>query len=494
MGEDLKRPGSRDTSNFVHHRRLLICYAPIDCSHTIPQASDSMSQIIINGPSRLRGEVAVRGAKNAAIPVLIAAAAATEPVFLDNMPAELHDIRAAADALRHIGCGVEIAGGDFVIQPPRSPVTHIPSRISSSFRSSLLFLGLLVGRYGRAEISMPGGCKLGDRKFDLHLEGLRKLGARVRQTGEKIVVTAKRLSGADIHFYLPTTTGTETVILAACYADGPTRIFNANTRPEVADMAACLNAMGADVSVKNRVVEVQGGRPLFGCRHTVMQGWDEALTYILAAGMTGGEVCVRNFSLEHVRSDVAYLRSAGVEIFEWGGNIYASAKGKSLRAFDLFTAPYPGVNSDMQPLFAAFASVCDGESSVTDQRFTERFQYVSELEKFGMPIKAYGNCAIVRGPARLAGAEVRALDLRCGAALVLAGLSAEGTTVVHDCHQIERGYEDLVPKLQALGADMTTGAESPQRAIIPLSQARDVSHPKRISSPDSGGHRRRASG
>jgi len=413
-----------------------------------------MSKIIIHGPAQLNGEVTVRGAKNAALPVLVAAAAGSEPVVLDNVPATLKDVGAEIAALRHIGCRVRISDGRATVIPPSHVDTSLPAGLSRPIRSSLLFLGLLVGKYGHARTTLPGGCNLGDRKYDLHLEGLRQLGAEVRVTGDSIEVTAERLVGTDIHFYLPTTTGTENIMLAACFAEGRTRIFNANTRPEVADMAACLNAMGAEIVVANRVVEIQGGRELAGCRHRVMNAWDEALTYVLAVSMTGGEICVKDFSLEHIENDVAYLRGAGLDIFEWGGNVYASAKRKRLKAFDLFTAPYPGVNSDMQPLFSAFASQCHGESTITDQRFTGRFQYVAQLQELGMPIQAYGNCAVVRGPRRLRGARVTALDLRCGAALILGGVAAEGETEIDNCYQIDRGYEYVCDRFRTLGASI----------------------------------------
>jgi UDP-N-acetylglucosamine 1-carboxyvinyltransferase len=413
-----------------------------------------MSKLIIQGPVCLSGDVSVRGAKNAAIPVLVAAAAGFEPVNLENVPATLNDVKAAIEALSHIGCHVEVSDANVSINPSKTQTTFLPREISGRFRSSLLFLGLLAGRHGYAKITFPGGCDLGDRKFDLHLEGLRQLGANVRILGDSIEITAEKLVGADIDFYLPTTTGTETIMLAACFAKGRTRIFNANTRPEVVDLARCLNAMGADISVRNRLVEIEGGQKLTGCRHTVMSGWDEALTFILAAGVTGGEICVKNFSTEHISGDAAYLRTAGLDIFEWGGNVYATAKNKELKAFDLFTAPYPGVNSDMQPLFAVFASRCCGESTITDQRFTERFQYVKELQKFGMPIKSYGNCAVVQGPAELKGASVTALDLRCGSALILTALAAKGTTIIDNCYQIERGHENVVERFRNLGADI----------------------------------------
>ncbi len=410
-----------------------------------------MPSISIQGPARIEGEIEVRGAKNAALPTLIAAAAGDQTVILENTPSELRDIQTTIEALRHIGHQVTVSGSTVTVYPTEKTVTGLPSDISSRFRYSLLFLGLLVGKHKHAVISAPGGCNLGDRKYDLHLHGLKKLGAEITCSNTSIEISAPRLIGTDIEFYLPTTTGTETIMLAACFAEGRTRIFNANTRPEIADMAACLNSMGAKISVKNRVVEIEGGRPLGGCTHKIMSGWDEALTYILAAGITGGEICVRHFSAQYIRNDIEYLRAAGMDVFEWGGNIYASGKNKQLKAFDLFTAPYQGINSDMQPLYAVLASRCQGESTITDQRFTERFQYVRELQKFNIPISSYGNCAVIAGNnTKLTAAHATALDLRCGAALVLAALAAEGTSVISNCQQIERGYELITERLTSL--------------------------------------------
>jgi UDP-N-acetylglucosamine 1-carboxyvinyltransferase len=413
-----------------------------------------VSKLRIEGPNQVFGEIEVRGAKNAVLPALVAAAAGNARTTLHNVPTSLNDVTALLEALDHLGCRTECSDGSVVVDGSTIHATELPGEISGRLRYSLLLLGLLAGRHGHAKIHMPGGCDLGERKFDLHLHGLQCLGAQVELSEESIEVSADRLVGADINFYLPTTTGTETIMLAACFAEGRTRIFNANTRPEIVAMGECLNAMGANVSVRNRVVEVEGGRELTSCTHSVMPAWDEALTYILTAGITGGEVCIRDFDLNWVKNDVAYLRESGMSIFEWGGNVYASAKNIQLQPFDLFTAPYPGVNSDMQPLFTSYASRCRGESTVTDQRFAERFQYVSELQKLGVPVESYGNCAVIRGPKTLRGAEVRALDLRCGAALIMGGLAAEGTTTIDNIYQIERGYEHIDARMRALGADI----------------------------------------
>jgi UDP-N-acetylglucosamine 1-carboxyvinyltransferase len=413
-----------------------------------------MSQIVINGPSVLEGTLSVRGAKNATLPILIAAALSEHEITLTNVPTEFNDVHMTLGALEYIGCKLIKNNGTVKINGGHINRSILPEEISSKFRYSLLFLGLLAARKGHSKVYLPGGCKLGERKFDLHLEGLKALGARVELTEDAIEVHADELTGADIHFYLPTTSGTENIMLAACFAKGRTRIFNANTRPEIIDLGNFLNQMGAQVSVRNRMVEVEGPVTLAGGEYPIMPGWDEAVTYMLAAGMTKSEICVQNFNLDYVRQDVAYMRQAGIEVFQWGGNVYVSAKGKTLKPFDLFTAPYPGVNSDMQPLFASLASQCEGESTITDQRFTDRFQYIDELRKLGTNIDGYGNCAVVNGPSRLKGARVSAIDLRCGASLVLSALVADGTTEIDNTYQLYRGYENIVEKLSELGADI----------------------------------------
>lgn len=418
-----------------------------------------MAKIVINGPAKLFGSVSVRGAKNAALPIVLASMLGDSPVTVSNVPTCLNDIQAVLEALRFTGCETIVNQDIVKVHCPEVRTTSFPVEITGRFRNSLLFLGMLVGKCGHAKITLPGGCNIGSRKYDLHLEGLRRLGARVRQIDNFIEVDADKLVGTDIDFYLPTTTGTENIMLAACFAHGRTRILNANTRPEIVDFGNFLNTLGARITTRNRLVEIEGPVSFHGGEFSVMPGWDEALTYILAAAMTGSEVCVRNFSLETIQQDVAYLRQAGVDVFQWGGNVYASGRNRSLKAFDLFTAPYPGVNSDMQPLFAALASQCFGETTITDQRFTERFAYVTELRKFGIPIDNYGNCAVITGSTPLQGAQVSALDLRCGAALVLSALTATGTTVIDNIYQIQRGYEFIDSRFQQLGADIHIDSE-----------------------------------
>jgi len=418
-----------------------------------------MSRLIVKGPVTLNGEITVRGAKNAALPMLVAAAIPSEPVILRNVPTTLNDVQVLLDALRHVGMSTTLEND--AVRFPQCDVreTEIPGEISSRIRYSLLFLGLLLGKAGHVKISAPGGCNLGDRKFDLHIGGLKNLGADIRCEDGFIEARAEKLVGTDIQFYLPTTSGTENIMIAACFAKGRTRIFNANTRPEVIDLGLLLTAMGANVIVRNRVVEIEPPERMRGCDFSIMAGWDEALTYVIGSALTGGELCVKNFSLDYIQHDVAILRQAGVDVFEWGGSVYSSARKLTLRPFDLFTGPYPAVNSDMQPIFAAFASQCQGESTITDQRFTERFAYVSELRKIGVDIANYGNSAIVKGGNHLKGDKVKALDLRCGAALLLASLRADGITVIDDAYQIGRGYEEIAAKMNGLGADIEQTVE-----------------------------------
>lgn len=413
-----------------------------------------MSKLIVKGPVILNGEVTVRGAKNAALPILVAAAIPQEQVILRNIPTDLNDVKVMIEALLHVGITCNSHDDKLNVDGSEITNTEIPNEISNKIRYSLLFLGLLLGKVGHAKISVPGGCNLGDRKFDLHLMGLEKLGAEIRCENGYIEANADKLVGSDIHLYLPTTSGTENIMIAACYAKGRTRIFNANTRPEVENLGAFLNAMGVNVIVKNRVVEIESSGNIKGCDFSIMAGWDEAMTYIIGSALTGGELCVRDFSLNCVKHEVDILKQAGVDIFEWGGSVYSSAKNKILHHYDLFTGPYPAVNSDMQPIFAALASQCNGESSITDQRFTERFAYVAELRKLGIDIQNYGNTALINGVNRLKGNKVKAHDLRCGAAILLASLKADGISVIENTYQIGRGYENITNKLNALGADI----------------------------------------
>jgi len=410
------------------------------------------SIIVIEGGKRLEGEVTLSGAKNAALPMLVAACIGKEPTTLENVPIGTNDVQIMLDLLSKIGADVSIDGATVTISRGDMKSRNIPVECVAKIRYSLLLLGLFLGL--GMDVSMPqsGGCDIGERKYDLHLMGLRKLGAYIRETPGGIHAKARELRGKEIEFYLPTTSGTQNVILGALFAEGETIIKNANTRPENIEFAKLLNAMGGKVEARNRIVKVEGVKQIRGgVTFKIMNGWDEAVTYIVAAGVTAGEIMIQDITTQYIKSDLKYLAEAGVDVFEWGNNLYVKSHA-ALKPFDLFTAPYPGVNSDMQPIFTSLALAAHGESTITDMRFTDRFRYIEELRQFNADINVYGNCAVINGGRRLSGATVRATDLRGGAAEVLCGLFAEGRTQITDSYQIERGYEDIVGKLKELGA------------------------------------------
>jgi len=411
-----------------------------------------MKKYKINGGKRLQGKIRLHGAKNAAMPILAATVLTDEEVILRNVPVWLNDVQVMMEILQSLGKKVDIAADQVVLSGPLK--THIvPIELGNRIRYSLLFLGALLNRLKKSSIPNPGGCNIGERKFDLHIDGLERLGGRF-EFSDTIEATCSALKGNEINFYLPTTSGTQNIILGALAAEGETVLKNANTRPENIDFGDFLKSMGAELEIRNRVVKARGSKePLHGTDYTIMNGPDELVTYIIAAAITGGEIQIENADLKYAPTDIRVLRNAGVDIFEWGNSVYVSARNP-LNPIDIFTTPYPGINSDMQPLYSVLASVIPGESTVTDMRFTERFQYVDELKKFGMDIDAYGNCAVIRGGQPLKGVEVQATDLRGGAAMVLAGLAAEGTTTISNIYQIGRGYVNLPDTLRSLGADI----------------------------------------
>ena len=269
------------------------------------------------------------------------------------------------------------------------------------------------------------------------------------------MMSDKKLSGADLLFHIATTSGSEGAIIAAVLANGKTTVRNANTRPEVIDLIDFLNAMGADITYSTRYIEINGVDNLNGGVYTVLKDSHEAVSYMILATLMRSEIVIKDFDTRFIREDVALLKEIGAEVFEWGGNVYLSAKGKTLRPFSMATSPYPGINSDMQPLFAALACTIEGESIITDTRFTERFQYVDEFRKFGFDIVNYQNCAIIRGGKKISGTDVWATDLRAGAALTFLGVWADGETRIDNYYQICRGYVNIIEKLGSLGVEIT---------------------------------------
>lgn len=412
--------------------------------------------ISVKGTNKIFGGINLSGSKNAALPLVVAACLCSEPVILHNMPVELNDIKVIISVLRDIGFNIEVNGHSVTVSyDPGKPIKSVVPEEAAKIRSTLLFLPLLLQLTGEVDNRLPGGCNLGNRKYDILLDTLRELGAQVEEeeTGIKGSLNGK-FKGNDLSFHIATTIGSENAVLAAVLSEGKTTIKNANTRPEVIDLIDFLNAMGADITYSTRYIEVNGVEKLHGGEYTVIKDSHEAVSYMILATLMRSEIRINDFDLRFIKEDVDLLRSIGAEIFEWGGNVYVSAKDKELKPFSMATSPYPGINSDMQPILAALACTVEGESIITDTRFTERFQYVDEFRKFGFDIVNYENCAIIHGGKRVKGVPVYATDLRAGAALTFLGIWADGETTIDNYYQTLRGYVNIIDKLQSLGVDI----------------------------------------
>ncbi len=407
----------------------------------------------------LFGKISLSGAKNSALPILTAAPLCGEGTVLRNVPENLKDVQVLTNVLNKMGVEIRLENGCAYIGKV-SPADGQAPEEAGNIRYSLLLLPLFLNLCGKASIPNPGGCKLGDRKYDILLDTLSRIGYTVTESENKIeAIKNGNLTPLNILFHTATTIGSENAALASLFVKGTAEVQNANTRPEVLDLVNFLNAAGADIAYHTRAMHITGVEKLHSCEYTIMQDRHEALSYMILAAMCRGEVCIKNFSTEYIKEDVELLRRIGVGIFEWGNNVYVTAKDRELHPFSMVTYPYPGINSDMQPLLAALAATISGESIITDTRFTERFQYVSEFQKMGIDIVNYENCAIIQGGKPIKGCAVRALDLRAGAALTFLGAVAEGTTTIDNYYQVERGYEDIVGKMSSLGVDISRVGE-----------------------------------
>ncbi len=417
-----------------------------------------MESLVIQGGNRLKGRVRISGAKNAALPILAAALLSGEKLEINNLPS-LEDIKIFISLLRELGVTVNTASGDGSISP-----LHIDSSGISSFeaphqlvrrmRASILVLGPLMARLGRARVSLPGGCAIGARPIDLHLKGLELMGASYKVSEGYVEVKAKRLSGAHIYLDFPSVTGTENLMMAAVLAKGETIIENAAREPEITDLADMLNSMGARISgAGSDTLKIEGVNHLSGTSWTIIPDRIEAGTYIMAAGAAGGDIELENAVAEHLDSAIAKLRTAGMKIECSHDSIHVRSRGR-LKSVDLKTQPYPGFPTDLQAQFMVLMARAGGLSVVTENIFENRFMHVAELQRLGAAITIEGRSAIIRGVKRLTGAPVAATDLRASACLVLAGLAAKGTTEVTEIHHLDRGYENMEEKLRKLGADI----------------------------------------
>lgn len=416
-----------------------------------------MEQLVIHGGRPLCGRVKIGGAKNAVLPIIAAALLGSRGVsMLDDVPA-LEDVYTISAVLRSLGVSADYAAAEhrLKIDATRIGTTSAPYELVRKMRASFLIMGPLLAREGRAEISLPGGCAIGTRPIDLHLKGFEALGAQVDITQGAIHASAPNgLKGANIYFDFPSVGATENVMMAASCAEGQTILENPAMEPEIVDLANYLNVMGAHIrgAGTNRI-KIDGVPGLSAADYTIIPDRIEAGTYMVAAAMTRGDVYIENAISEHLKPVVAKLQEAGAMIEESIEGIRVRAE-QPMRAIDLKTMPYPGFPTDMQAQFMAMLAVAEGTSTVTETVFENRFMHVEELVRMGAQIRVDGRTATVEGTAALHGAPVRATDLRAGAAMVLAGLVTEGETRVGYIHHIDRGYDDLVAKLVALGADI----------------------------------------
>jgi UDP-N-acetylglucosamine 1-carboxyvinyltransferase len=415
-----------------------------------------MNRTIISGLDRpIEGSVTLSGAKNSALKVLTASILAQDVVVLDNIPLNMKDVQIKLQMIGAIGANIsEDRPGRVKIKwPEEGPESHVPGDFGS-VRTSLLFLGALLARTRSASIPLPAGCRIGERKHDLHLMALKKLGAVFCETTDRIDARADTLQGTTIEFPLRTTGGTENAILAGTGALGRTRLYNAHTRPEVIDLIEFLNKLGARINIPGSgLIEIEGVNGLGGGHHAIICDNMEAMTFSAFAALTEGKLRIRYFPEQDLEVPMIYLRESGCR-FTRQGDAMIVERPDLLAPFDLSTGTFPGINSDMQPLFAVMATQAEGQSRITDIRFERRFQYVHELRKMGANITVDGNTIIVRGPTALHGAHVTATDLRGGAALAAAALVAEGQTVIEHSEQIDRGYDSFDEKLSALGVNI----------------------------------------
>jgi len=414
-----------------------------------------MDKLIIKGGRPLEGEISISGAKNSALPILAATLLADDPVNISNVP-HLHDITTTIGLLARMGSELTIDERmNLEVDSTKLKDFSAPYELVKTMRSSILVLGPLLAKYGKADVSLPGGCAIGSRPVNLHLQGLQSMGADIQVEGGYIRATAKRLKGVLLTLDIVTVTGTENLMMAATLAEGKTVLENAAREPEVSDLANCLISMGAKIKgAGTDRIEIEGVETLSGTDYKIMPDRIETGTYLVAAAMTGGKVKLKNTKPELLDAVLAKLTEAGASIDSDENSISLDMKGQRPRAVDIHTVPFPGFPTDMQAQFTAMNCIATGNGTITESVFENRFMHVQELQRMGANLKLEGNTAISTGVEGLTGAPVMATDLRASASLVLAGLVAEGDTVVDRIYHIDRGYETIEEKLTQLGASI----------------------------------------
>ena len=411
-----------------------------------------MQQLYIEGGYPLKGTVRVSGAKNAALAIICAALLASEPVYLENIP-EIKDVEVLLDIVANLGVNVEYSNSDAVkISPNGSVITSTPYEEVKKLRASNLLLGPLLARFGKAEIPLPGGCNIGSRPMDLHIKGLEAMGAKITLEHGFINGTCGRLTGTKVYLDFPSVGATENIMMAAALAKGQTILENVAKEPEIVDLANFLNSMGGKIrGAGTDVIKIEGVDQLGGGRYSVIPDRIEAGTFMVAAAATKGDLIIEHVISTHVEPLIAKLREANVDVIEEDDSIRVIYR-EPLRSIDIKTLPYPGFPTDMQSQVMAMLTIVSGTSVIIENVFENRLQVADEFKRMGARIKVEGRSAVIQGVKKLQGAQVKASDLRAGAALIIGGLIADGETEICNTHYIDRGYEKIEVKLASLGA------------------------------------------
>jgi UDP-N-acetylglucosamine 1-carboxyvinyltransferase len=412
-----------------------------------------MQKLAIQGGNPLRGEVRISGAKNAALPIMCASLLTADTLHLTNLP-DLFDVSTMRKLLQQMGVTAESATSEITFGGDKIDKWEAPYDMVKTMRAAILVLGPLVARFGDAKVSLPGGCAIGSRPVDLHIKGLQAMGAEITIEHGYIHAKAKRLHGARIFFDIVSVTGTENLMMAAALADGVTVLENAAREPEVVDLANCLRAMGAQiVGDGTDTVTITGVEKLHGATHRIMPDRIESGTFLVAAAATGGSITLRETRADILETVLEKLTEAGAQIKVEGDTIHLEMSGRP-KAVNVRTSPHPGFPTDMQAQFMALNCVAEGSAMVVETIFENRFMHVQELRRLGALIDVEGNTSVVRGVDHLEGATVMATDLRASACLVIAGLVAQGETVIDRIYHLDRGYEHIEAKLSQLGANI----------------------------------------
>lgn len=424
-----------------------------------------MENFVINGGKELFGEVNISGAKNAAVAIIPAAILADDVVRIENIP-NISDVSLIIKILDQMGADIKVVNKDIIeIDTRVLQCRPVPYEFASHFRASYYLIGAMLGRFKKADVALPGGCDFGDRPIDQHIKGFRMLGADVNIVNGMVSAQAEKLVGTSIYMDVVSVGATINVMLAAVLARGLTVIENAAKEPHIVDLANFLNSMGADVrGAGTDVIKIRGVEKLHGCTYSVIPDQIEAGTYMVAAAACGGDVLVKNVIPKHLESISAKLEEAGAEIIEYDDAVRVT-RFKPLTKCNVKTMPHPGFPTDMQPQMAVLLAIAKGTSILSESVWDNRFQYVGQLLRMGANIQVDGKIAVIEGVDHLTGVKVKATDLRAGAAMIIAGLVAQGQTVVEKTQYVDRGYENIVEKLSALGADIRRVPADPSETV-----------------------------